>query len=121
VLEHVRGEHIDRHCDSRGLGVEARVRFSSTCPAGEAQCPVADGLITLLHRAAERSDALRTAQIGPRIRVELAQALVGVRRFDEVEPALRAAEQSWRGTPHGLRRARPAKRGRSSAAPFPRS
>jgi serine/threonine-protein kinase len=54
--------------------------------------------ITLLRRAVERSDARRTAQIGPRVRVELAQALVGARRFDEVEPALRAAEQVWKRT-----------------------
>jgi eukaryotic-like serine/threonine-protein kinase len=57
-----------------------------------------DEAIALLRRAVERSDALRTAQTGPRIRVELAQALVGARRFDEVEPALSAAERAWKRT-----------------------
>lgn len=27
VLEHVEGEHIDRYCDARGLGAEARIRL----------------------------------------------------------------------------------------------
>jgi eukaryotic-like serine/threonine-protein kinase len=27
VLEHVDGEHIDRHCDGAGLGIEARIRL----------------------------------------------------------------------------------------------
>jgi serine/threonine-protein kinase len=27
VLEHVNGQHIDRHCDEHGLGIEARIRL----------------------------------------------------------------------------------------------
>jgi len=35
VLEHVEGEPIDRYCDTRALGVEARVRlFLDVLPCG---------------------------------------------------------------------------------------